>query len=161
MCSKISNLTVTGIIPETEVLSHSMCTIGLIFICSTLGILFLNNFLFSFYSLISFLNKKIWNLGTLQNKGITFLEQNFFWRNSIPEQWLDEVFLKGLPPTHRLSFLPDLSRSQRGQKFVKNGRKSAHGRTRTMPAARRGLQRTGQRQDTGPGTYRGASNLRS
>ncbi len=47
--------------------------------------------------------------------------------------WISDPFKRGYPPTHRFSFLPDFSRSQRGPKFVKNGRKSAQGRTRTMP----------------------------
>ena len=29
-------------------------------------------------------NSKIWNLGTLENKGIPFLKKFFFWRNTIP-----------------------------------------------------------------------------
>ena len=29
-------------------------------------------------------NSKIWNLGTHENKGITFLKQKIFFRNTIP-----------------------------------------------------------------------------
>ena len=74
------------------------------------------------------------SLGYTHYTGIVLKEHSRGWNwpfwPGIGEFW---PFLGGLPPIYRSSILADLYWSQRGQKSVKNGRKSADGRTKTMP----------------------------